>query len=114
MPANYCTVADTIVNVLGNPIGQAGTVKVAPTTEPLFVDGTLWNLTRSEPAASKVSNSGTWTVNLPYPSISDPSGIQFAITMPDRSKLVGTVPSVAGPLTLHDLKVTYSWTYSAQ
>lgn len=112
MPSNYCTITDTLVDAVANPSTRGGHILVSATMVPLFINGTLWNEADNNPVYVGVTSSGTWTVNLPYTSICSPNTVQFQLAMPDGTAWTGTVPSVAGPLTLHDLKQTYSWSFS--
>lgn len=60
--------------------------------------------------------TGSYTLALPYLATEThpTTNVKWSILFPDGMVASGEVPSVAGPLTIDDLILTYGWTWSTQ
>jgi len=60
-------------------------------------------------------SAGQFTLVLPYgatESLPASPVMKWTIVLPDGRQIYGTVPSVAGPLTLNDLLTTHGWAFT--
>ncbi len=101
MPST-CLIQGVVQGPLGAPKTNAK-ISIEPDTIPLFVNGQLM-VGANVPTNTFTDSNGQYSFSLPWPSVCDPSNVQFQILMPDGIVWSGVVPSVAGPLTLQDLK----------
>jgi hypothetical protein len=105
-----CTITITALYTNESPIqSQVVTAKPSVATHFQLVGG-VWSEVQYGYLSAVTDATGTATLSLPWPSVCDPSTIQWVITDPTGAKYVGTVPQgVSGPLTLKTLKDTYGW-----
>lgn len=109
MTANHVTISDAFVD----GAGAGREIILQPLSVPLWVNGTQWNPANNGVTRVRIGPDGAFTFQMPWPAICDPGGVQFAVTLQDGTVGQGVVPSVLGPLSLHDLKETYGWTFAA-
>jgi len=109
------TISSSFTDVSGN--GLPGyIVTAAPVASPTFesFSGVYKEIEAgSRPAPAITGADGSWSLTLPWPSLS--SGGVWQITIPDGAAYQGPVPEgVSGPLAPKDLVVTYGWTITAK
>lgn len=78
---------------------------------PLGVNPTINVAALQRGRVAVTDASGAWEFDLPYPAASHPASpaTTWSIQLPSGDIWSGQVPAVAGPLTLDDLRATYSW-----
>ena len=94
-------------------ISDAGTWRPGNGVNPLIVG----NPTFRYGELTQTDGTGAWSLVLPYAATetfpADPPP-RWTLVFPDGSLLTGSVPSVAGPIKVRDLVVTYGWAWASQ
>lgn len=108
-----CTITDKVVTFANSnvPVPIVGvTVAAQPAAEPIFTSAPPFRPVFNPHRKDITDSTGLWSFILPWPSESDPDVTQWQIQLPDFSVWQGTVPQdVPGPVSIHDLHVTYGW-----
>lgn len=79
---------------------------------PLGLNATITTAAYQRGRYTTTDSNGSWSFVLPYPAATHPSTptSQWSIVLPSGDIWTGTVPAAAGPFTIDDLRLTYSWT----
>lgn len=114
-----CLISDTLAAVDGTGaiVGLAARPVIArATATPLsvtFDSGTTWHELQGNEIRTMSAEDGTWSLTLFASAEQDPTSNTWQIVLPDGVIWSGAIPTgVAGPLTIKNLKDTYSWTHS--
>ncbi len=111
-----CVISDFAISLDGTNtprpiVGQV--VSALPTQVPLDVYTAAQGAYRLDLGAAPsvmTDSHGAWSLTLPSPSECRPNTVAWIITLPDGTRYSGTIPnSVAGPLSLDTLLLTYGW-----
>lgn len=88
------------------------TVDVSGTYRPLGINPVITTAAYQRGRYSITDSTGQFSFALPYPTSEHPASpaATWTIVLPSGDMWSGAVPAVAGPLTLDDLRLTYSWT----
>lgn len=78
---------------------------------PLGINPNITTEAYQRGRVATTDSNGEFTFNLPYPAAEHPASPTpiWTIVLPSGDQWEGIVPAVAGPLTLDDLRTTYSW-----
>lgn len=112
---NTCHITGTAIGLNGATLASQ-IVTVSTITQPLFLHQTDGTYQEAQTNSYQVTtnNAGVWDVYLDWGTESDPSSGVYTIKEPNGNSWTGAVPSVSGPLTIHDLKGTpYNWAFNA-
>ena len=109
--ASTCTFQQIVDDPLINPQNnRAFTVKpIVGASSAFFFNGTVWVEILNQAAQILTDPTGSASCIVPWQAICYPAGLLYTITSPDGFIWKGAVPSVNGPLTIHDLVITYNW-----
>jgi hypothetical protein len=105
-----CSITVTALDANESPLqNQVVTAKPSVAVRFQLISG-VWSEVQYGYRSTTTDATGSATLSLPWPSVCDPSSIQWVITAPTGAKYVGIVPEgVSGPLTLKTLKDVYGW-----